>query len=91
MNQSVLYIQGPSNSEAAAAVAWSVSARTQQQEKIKARWSSQCSSQHTLTTESLLFSDKTKSFCAFSYRVKPNPAEGKGELQVLRHCVQQQA
>lgn len=27
----------------------------------------------------------------FSYRVQPNPAEGKGELHVLRHCVRQPA
>lgn len=26
---------------------------------------------------------------AFSYRVQPNPAKDKGELQVLRHCVRQ--
>lgn len=30
------------------------------------------------------------SMFASSYRVKPNPAQGKGQLHVLRHCVQQQ-
>lgn len=91
MNRSVLYIQGPGNSEAAAAVARSVSVITHNKKRLNGAEARGIQIQHALTTESLLFSDKTKSFYAFSYRVKPNPAEGKGELQVLRHCVQQQA
>lgn len=49
------------------------------------------SSTHTTQHIPVILLQTHNTVHAFSYRVKPNPAQGKRELHVLRHCAQQQA
>lgn len=87
-------MQGPRDSveAAAAAVAWSIIATKHKQQSSNGGEANSVNTSKRFKHNRRCGLGKTRAAPqVFSYRVQPNPAQGKGELHVLRHRVRQQA